>query len=300
MNHEEFFNYVKSSVSKFLGEGYSVSLNKVFKNNGLELTGIVITEEGITAAPTIYLNDFYKEYRAGKAPGQIINEVVSIYEESRCRLEMDFSFFADYDKIKNHILYKVLNWKANKRILEDVPHKTYMDLAIVFYVLIDNDIIGNGSILIHNNHMQLWHVDTDEIYEMAVKNTPRLMPYRFSSMENVVEEIFGTQKAVDSLESDEKSNYDMYILTNTHKFFGASCMLYDNLLKRISEKLRSSLYIIPSSVHELIIIPKTVFSHEKKELIEIVRSMNTNEIDPQDMLSDTVYEYDREQGGIRM
>lgn len=298
MNNKEFFNYVQDSVTKFMGDRYEISLNRVFKNNGLELTGIVIMEEGRTAAPTIYLDDFYADYKSGKGLGEIIKEVVSIYEENRCRLEMDFSFFADYGKIKKHILFKILNREANRKLLEDVPHKTYMDLAIVFYVLIDNDMIGNGTVLIHNNHMQMWNVDVEELYEMAVQNTPRLMPYRFSSMENVVEEIFGTQKAVDFLDNDERSTYDMYVLTNTKKLFGASCLLYDNLLKRISDKLRSSLYIIPSSIHELIIIPQNVFPHGREELKEMVQTINANELEQVDVLSDNVYEYDRKVGGI--
>ena len=75
--------------------------------------------------------------------------------------------------------------------------------------------------------------------------------------------------------------------------FGAACLLYDNLLKRISDKLRSNLYIIPSSIHELIIIPKKSFPRGKEELIEMVCDMNANEVDLVDILSDNVYEYDR-------
>lgn len=293
MNYEEFFSYVRESVSQFMGKEFTITLNKVFKNNGLELTGLVIMEEGKTAAPTIYLDDFYAEYTSGRQMGGIIEEIASIYEDNRNKMEMDFSFFADYNLVKPRIMYKILNYEANRKLLTDIPFKTYMDLAVVFYVLIDHDSIGNGSVLIHNSHMQIWDVDADEIYAAAVINTPRLMPYRFSSMENVVEEIFGTQDAIDFLESDEMSSHDMYVLTNTRKLFGASCLLYDNLLKRISDKLKSSLYIIPSSIHEVIIIPKKVFPHDKNELVEMVRNINANEIAVVDMLSDNVYEYDR-------
>lgn len=293
MEYEKFTHYVQESISQFMGNGYEVTLNKVIKNNGLELTGLIIMEEGKKAAPTIYLEEFYQEYRNGETLGELVEKIVSVYEESCCKLEMDFSFFMDFEQIQPRILYKLLNYQSNQKLLEDVPHKRYMDLAIVFYILVEHDSIGNGTVMIHKNHMKIWNVNEQQLYEAAVRNTPRLMPYRFSSMENVVEEIFGQQEPVDFLENDEVSNHDMYILTNNRKMFGAACLLYDNLLKRISDKLRSNLYIIPSSIHELIIIPKKSFPRGKEDLIEMVCDINANEVNLVDILSDNVYEYDR-------
>lgn len=298
MNKEEFFEYVRESVSKYMGQEYAVSLNKVVKNNGLELMGLIIMEAGKTAAPTIYLDDFHEEYLAGRSPGDIVENIVEIYESNRNKLEMDFSFFMDYECMKPKIMYRLLNYEANKTLLQDVPHKHYMDLAIVFYVMIDHDTIGNGTILIHNNHADVWKVSEDDLYETAIANTPKLMGYRFSSMENVVEEIFGTDDAKDFLDNEEFSDHDMYVLTNSRKMFGAACLLYDGLIKRISNKLKSNLYIIPSSIHELIIIPQKAFPHSKDELIEMVRNINANEVDIVDVLSDNVYEYKRDIGKL--
>lgn len=298
MNYEDFFEYVRESVSKFMGDQYAVTLNKIVKNNGLELTGLVIMEKGKSAAPTIYLDDFYAEYMSEKSIGDIIECIVEIYEENRDKLELDFSFFMDYERMKPKIMYKLLNYEANRKLLQDVPHKHFMDLAIVFYVIIDSDEIGSGSVLIHNNHADIWKVSENDLYETAISNTPKLMQYRFSSMENIVEEIFGTNDAKDFLDNEELSNHDMYVLTNTRKMFGAACILYDGLLKRISNKLKSNLYIIPSSIHELIIIPQNAYPHSKNELIEMVRSINANEVDIVDVLSDNVYEYRRDLGEV--
>lgn len=293
MNYKEFFEYVRESIEKFMGEKYSVTLNKVVKNNGLELMGLVIMEDGKTAAPTIYLDDFFEEYMAGTSLGDIIEKVVEIYEENSDKLEIDFSFFMDYGKMKDRIMYKLLNYEANEKMLLDIPHKKYMDLAVVFYVMIEHDTIGSGSVLIHNNHAEIWQVNEEDLYETAVSNTPKFLKYRFSSMENIVEEIFCEGEAEDFLENGEFSEHDMYVLTNNRKMFGAACLLYDGLLRKISNKLKSNLYIIPSSIHELIIIPQKAFPHDKEDLIEMVRTINANEVDTVDVLSDNVYEYCR-------
>ncbi|MGN0160676.1 MAG: DUF5688 family protein [Lachnospiraceae bacterium] len=295
---EDFFALVKECVAKYMGEDYNVTLNKVEKNNGLELTGLVIMEKGRSAAPTIYLEDYYCDYVEGKSIGEIVERIVMVYEEHRDKLNVDFSFFSDYDKVKPHIMYKLLNYEANRKLLEDLPHKNYMDLAVVFYVMIDNDVIGNGSVLIHNNHARMWQVNENDLYDTALQNTPQQLQYCFSSMENVLEEMIGVRESDDLLDSEEISPNDIYILTNRRKLFGASCLLYDGLIKKISEKLQSSLYIIPSSIHELIIIPQKTFPRERESLIDLVRNINATEVDVTDMLSNTVYEYRRDQDDL--
>lgn len=291
MEINEFFECVRKRTADYYGEGYNVTLNKVTKNNGLVLTGLVVMENDKNIAPTIYLNDLYKDYKSGKAIEDIVKYVTDIYEHHKECLDFDFSIFTDYYRLKEKIMYRLLNYDANKELLRDVPHKRYMDLAIVFYVMIENESIGNGSVLIHNNHMDSWRVNEDELYEAAINNTPKKLQYRFSSMENIVEEMFGTGECTDALEAENVSIHNMYVLTNTRKIFGASCLLYDGLIERISDKLKSSLYIIPSSIHELIIIPKKEYPDSREDLIEMVRCINATELETVDILSDNVYEY---------
>lgn len=291
---EDFFALVRECVSKYMGEDYQVTLHTVEKNNGLCLHGLIIMEEGKNAAPTIYLEDYYCDYAEGKSMGEIVERIVQVYEEHRDKLNIDFSFFSDYEKVKPHIMYKLLNYKANQKLLEDIPHMNYLDLAVVFYVKIDDDVIGNGSVLIHNNHADMWQVNESQLYEVAEKNTPKLLKSCFSSMENVLDEMMGGDISADLLDTEEISPNDIYILTNRQKLFGASCLLYDGLVKKISDKLSSSLYIIPSSIHELIIIPQKTFPQERENLIELVKTVNSTEVDVTERLSDNVYVYQRD------
>lgn len=298
MNYEEFLNYVKESISKFMGEEYVVTLNKVMKNNGLELTGLVIMKKGQMAAPTIYLDEFYEQYNLGCEMKKIFEEIIKLYEENSDNLNMDFTFFTDYTRVKDKILYKLLNYEENRQLLEDIPHRRFLDLAVVFYVEVSNDILGYGSVLIHNNHLDVWNITEKELYEVASENTPKHLKYRLCAMEEVVDEMMGNRADDRSLNEGMESCLDMYVLTNCNMVFGASCMMYNGLIKKISDILHCNLYILPSSIHELIIIPKNKFPQNKEELCDMVRCINEREVERTERLSNSVYEYVREKDEI--
>lgn len=294
MNYEAFLEYVKNSVEKFMGDGFTISLNKVFKDNGLELTGLVIREKSRNTAPTIYLEGLYREYCNGMEMGAVINKIIEVYEENSSKLEVDFSRFADYEWMKPRILYRLINYEANEKMLEDLPHKRYMDLAMVFFILFEHDVVGDGIISIHNKHMELWNVDVEELSARAMENTQRMLPYRFSCIEHAMEALLKSESSEDVLDNDVTSGHNMYVLTNTRKTFGAATLLYENMIKKIANKVKDSFYIVPSSVHEVIIIPKQSFPHEKKDLQDMVKNINEEEMELGDILSARVYEYDRE------
>lgn len=298
MNYEEFLNYVKDSISKYMGEDYTVTLNNVMKNNGLELTGLVIMKKGQMAAPTIYLDEFYEQYNMGSEMKTIFEEIMKLYEQNSENLDMDFSFFTDFVRVRDKILYKLLNYEENRQLLEDVPYKRFLDLAVVFYVEVNNDMLGYGSVLIHNNHLDVWNITEKELYEVASENTPKHLKYRISSMEEVFEQMLGNTPDFTVADDNINSSLDMYVLTNCNMVFGASCMMYDGLIKKISDILNGNLYILPSSIHEVIIIPQNKFCDNKEELCNMVRCINEREVGRTERLSNSVYEYVRERDEI--
>lgn len=83
----------------------------------------------------------------------------------------DVSTFTDFDAVKNRICYKLVNTKANEKLLEDVPHRQLFDLSIVYYVMVSVEDGASGSILIHNNHLGFWDVTENDLYEYASINT---------------------------------------------------------------------------------------------------------------------------------
>lgn len=280
------------------GEGGNITINHVIKNNGCEMDGLVIMEKGKDIAPTIYLDSFYELYTNGENIKNIIRQIELIYEQNKNNVTFDVNILKHFDTIKDKIVYKVVNYRSNEKLLEQVPHKRILDLAVVFYCLLDNEYGRSATALIYNNNLKNWNVTIDDVYKAALKNTPDLLHSKISSMAALFEKC-GVN--VDGEEVDLKDYVpsDMYVLTNESKLNGAACILYENVLYDFAQKLGADLYILPSSVHEVILLPK-LSMFEKDELVNMVKEVNTEGVAADEVLSDHVYEYNRTERLITM
>ena len=297
MEYKEFVEYIKMNAGYIAGEG-NITINHVIKNNGCEMDGLVIMEKGKDIAPTIYLDSFYELYTNGENIKNIIRQIELIYEQNKNNVTFDVNILKHFDTIKDKIVYKVVNYRSNEKLLEQVPHKRILDLAVVFYCLLDNEYGRSATALIYNNNLKNWNVTIDDVYKAALKNTPDLLHSKISSMAALFEKC-GVN--VDGEEVDLKDYVpsDMYVLTNESKLNGAACILYENVLYDFAQKLGADLYILPSSVHEVILLPK-LSMFEKDELVNMVKEVNTEGVAADEVLSDHVYEYNRTERLITM
>ena len=298
MEYKEFVEYIKMNAGYIAGEGGNITINHVIKNNGCEMDGLVIMEKGKDIAPTIYLDSFYELYTNGENIKNIIRQIEVIYEQNKNNVTFDVNILKHFDTIKDKIVYKVVNYRSNDKLLEQVPHKRILDLAVVFYCLLDNEYGRSATALIYNNNLKNWNVTIDDVYKAALKNTPDLLHSKISSMAALFEKC-GVN--VDGEEVDLKDYVpsDMYVLTNESKLNGAACILYENVLYDFAQKLGADLYILPSSVHEVILLPK-LSMFEKDELVNMVKEVNTEGVSADEVLSDHVYEYNRTERLITM
>ena len=298
MEYKEFVEYIKMNAGYIAGEGGNITINHVIKNNGCEMDGLVIMEKGKDIAPTIYLDSFYELYTNGENIKNIIRQIEVIYEQNKNNVTFDVNILKHFDTIKDKIVYKVVNYRSNEKLLEQVPHKRILDLAVVFYCLLDNEYGRSATALIYNNNLKNWNVTIDDVYKAALKNTPDLLHSKISSMAALFEKC-GVN--VDGEEVDLKDYVpsDMYVLTNESKLNGAACILYENVLYDFAQKLGADLYILPSSVHEVILLPK-LSMFEKDELVNMVKEVNTEGVSADEVLSDHVYEYNRTERLITM
>ena len=298
MEYKEFVEYIKMNAGYIAGEGGNITINHVIKNNGCEMDGLVIMEKGKDIAPTIYLDSFYELYTNGENIKNIIRQIEVIYEQNKNNVTFDVNILKHFDTIKDKIVYKVVNYRSNEKLLEQVPHKRILDLAVVFYCLLDNEYGRSATALIYNNNLKNWNVTIDDVYKAALKNTPDLLHSKISSMAALFEKC-GVN--VDGEEVDLKDYVpsDMYVLTNESKLNGAACILYENVLYDFAQKLGADLYILPSSVHEVILLPKLSML-EKDELVNMVKEVNTEGVAADEVLSDHVYEYNRTERLITM
>ena len=167
MEYKEFVEYIKMNAGYIAGEGGNITINHVIKNNGCEMDGPVIMEKGKDIAPTIYLDSFYELYTNGENIKNIIRQIEVIYEQNKNNVTFDVNILKHFDTIKDKIVYKVVNYRSNEKLLEQVPHKRILDLAVVFYCLLDNEYGRSATALIYNNNLKNWNVTIDDVYKAA-------------------------------------------------------------------------------------------------------------------------------------
>lgn len=296
---EAFVGTVKSAMEAMYAEGYAVRVQEVQKNNGLVLNGLTIQKTGVNIAPTIYLDSYYEDYRNGRTLVSIVNAVSATYEQHKVERNFSVDMISDFDFVKDKICFKLINAEKNQQLLKDIPYVKFMDLAVVFYILVDQSVDGNATALIRNGMMQVWgNPDVHDIYEIAKMNTQRLFRGHVASMMEVMSGIIAENDCIDpdlvdaffSMDVYEDNFMPMFVATNKSKINGASVILYDGLLAKFAEKVGGDCYILPSSIHETILLPVTG-DMDVNYLIDMVRSVNATEVSPEEILSDNVYKY---------
>lgn len=325
MNFKNFVEEIKKMVKEYLGRECKVEVKEVLKNNGVKLTGIVILEGEQNCVPNIYLNEYYEKFKEGRCIRDIVYEIINYYEKHKVMVKINMDFFSDFEKMKEKICYKLINFEKNKELLQHIPHMVYLDLAIVYYCVVENESIGNGSILIRNEHINKWRVDLKMLHETAVYNTKKLLMGKILPMEDVICEML-KRKMILEIESSAKRQMDsdilvtekmvepivremmvkiyseakgpkMYVASNENKNYGAAVILYDEFLNDFANSIQADFYILPSSVHEVILIPVESDKDEVCQLKRMVYEVNHTELEEEEILSDSIYLFKRS-GGI--
>lgn len=291
MMYYEFKNTVAGNIKNFLPQEYAgaeVSLKDVMKNNGKKLTGLLITTEDSRITPNIYLEGYYEQYIAGKPMKDILEDIAErrINCNTAKDLDADINSIIDFEQIKSKITCRLINAGANEEYLSNKPYTQVEDLAAVYAVDLGScDDGGRMSAAITWEILKCYGITVQELHATAVHNLRSAI--EFKSMRDVLMEILDPIAAI-MLPDD---GIPMYVLSNKEKLNGAAAILDSGTLADISEKLGGDYLIIPSSIHEVIILPfqKDIGSSEIEKMI---RDVNTEHVEPEERLSNHVYQYD--------
>jgi len=274
------------ALAERYGESYRVELKEIKKNNGVTCHSITIMQEGSNISPAIYLDRLYREYEDGTALADILQKIIRIYESYRIEGSIDLKFLLDFERAKGRIVYRLVNYENNREMLSQVPYVQYLDMAVVFYYSMEHERLGNIAIMVRDDICRMWGIGRQELLTLAEKNTPRLLACRLKSMEHVIAGLGG-------IFFPDAEGLCMYVLTNERGMYGAACLLYPDVLRDFARAAGTNFYILPSSVHEVIFVPERegVCGEEFKG---IVREINREQLEREDVLSDCVYYFDRE------
>lgn len=290
MDYQIFIEEIVKLLQERMGACYEVKVTNVTKNNNICLTGVIMMRESDRISPTIYLEEPYRQYSTGTDIQEIVDRIATLYREQMQNVDFDIDFFKEFGRVRDRIFHKIINYEKNRKLLEDVPHIRWCDLAVVFYYAVEEERLGRASILIHNNHLVMWEQTADALYRIAQCNMRRSMPELLIPMQELIEEMTGVR-------TEQKDRVRMYVLTNRGKLNGASAMLYSDKISELADRLQSDLIILPSSIHEVLLLPDDD-EREYDFYRQMVEEVNTTQVEPEEVLSYNLYRYSRERAEI--
>lgn len=304
MEYKDFIEQVKNRIQDFLPEKFTdarVEITEVVKNNDRILDGLVIKTEESNIAPTLYLNPYYDQIEEGSSLEDILERIAEVYQSHYISHDVDISDIMDFEKIKERIGCKLINREDNTRFLQDKPYMPMEDLAVVYQIVMNKTPEDTATVTINDKLMKGYGISLEELHEQAIKNMDVLQPPCFKGMKEVMAEMMAEdivwQQGIGMEEAKEiaLNNFSempetMYVLTNEMKINGASAILNDDIRQKIAGEV-GDFFVLPSSLHEILIIPKSS-GMTVKELEKMVREVNQTQVTPEEKLSDHVYEYD--------
>lgn len=295
MNMDDFAAKVCAAVEEKLGEGVRTEIREVTKNNNIRLHGLLILTPGRTVVPTIYLERFLEAYESGAPFEKVVCGLLDVYRRNLPEDDIDMDFFRSFEAVKERICYRLVGRRGNEDLLGKIPHVDFLDMAICFYYVYRGKTPGDGTILIYGSHVEMWDTCTEELLRLAGENTPRIFPWECCGIKEILgmpEETDGNAGAF-SLEEEKEAGcpeIPIKVLGNHERLYGAACILYPGVLEEIAREM-GDFYIIPSSVHETLLL-KDTGNGSAADLQLMICEVNNTQVAPEEVLTNTLYRYD--------
>ena len=304
MNFEEFINTIKDTIKDYLPEEYKDAEVNLLENRKLNThyTGLTVTRKGDTLAPTINLNALFENYgqQTENNLASVMEEVASVIQHTPGKF--DIGRVMDYDRVKKNLFMKLSAADKNADVLEHTPHITKEDLALTFHIMLDQGEKGTATTMITDKMMDAYGVDLEKLYQDALHNSPVIAPAQIENMGEVLERMMledmkaagAPAEVIQEMEKDlQETSRDnpMTVITNDRSTDGAAAIFYPGVMDQVGERLNGDYFILPSSVHEILVVPDDG-NISFRELTDMVKEVNRTQVAPEDRLTDQVYHYD--------
>mgnify|MGYP003369178330 FL=1 len=297
MKYEIFREVVADTFRNYLPEEYKnmemkiVSVNKVNRM----MDGINLIGNGEKAvSPTIYINDMYDHYT-------LCNDLQEAIQSGADRMVKAFEKCPEVPTIgfaeaKDNIVFQLVNTEQNREMLAEVPHREFQDLSIIYRLVVKVDAEGIQSTVVKNGLAEQLGLNEEQLFKLAAENTRRIFPPCIKSMNEVLLEMFEKdgmpREIAEMMLGEMPADRMMYVISNDRGINGAISMLYEDKLHSLAMELENDLYILPSSVHEVIAV--SVDMGEPYELAQMVSEINMDQVALEERLSNQVYHYDKD------
>ena len=297
MDYEIFKEVVKESFLSYMPKGYQdmeVRVTPVDKvNRKLDGLSLLAQNENTMISPTLYINDMYEKYSKTGDLQATLREAAEAMDEAFREAEIPP---LDISTAKDNIIFQLVNTMQNEDLLKKLPHRDFQDLSIIYRWVVGVEQQGLSSVVINNHVAESLGMGEEQLFKAAAENTRRILPPVVQSMNEVMRDMFvadGMPKELaDLMIGEQEPEMTMWVISNERKIDGAASMLYEDKLHSLAERVGTDLYILPSSVHEVIAV--SVEMGEPKELARMVSEVNMDQVDLSERLSNQVYHYDKD------
>ena len=297
MDYEIFKEVVKESFLSYMPKSYQdmevrvVPVDKV--NRKLDGLSLLAQNEKNMISPTLYINDMYEKYSGTGDLQATLREAAEAMDEVFREATIPP---LDISTAKDNIIFQLVNTMQNEDMLKNMPHREFQDLSIIYRWVVGVEQQGLSSVVINNHVAESLGMGEEQLFRAAAENTRRILPPVVQSMNEVMRDMFvadGMPKELaDLMIGEQEPEMTMWVISNERKIDGAASMLYEDKLHNLAESVGTDLYILPSSVHEVIAV--SVEMGEPEELARMVSEVNMDQVDLSERLSNQVYHYDKD------
>ena len=300
MNYEKFKSDLKELLkAELVNRG--IDVEEITEENIEKMNesydSIVIKPVGASVATIIHTESAFEAFKSGTELREMIlgdreedaelkTMVKSIADDIENEPQFDLSILDDYKQAKSKLSMQIVSAERNAELLEKVPHERIEDMAVVYRVLLAQSGSSNGTVLITNEMLKEYGITDSQLKKDAMRNAPNVKPVKIRNMSETVKD-FDLELAPDVSVEDGK----IFVASVADNLYGAAVIAYPNFLNTVAAMLRSDFFILPSSIHEVILV-KDDGNVDADDLKNLVTAVNAAQVDPADQLTDNVYHYD--------
>lgn len=296
MDYEMFKTVVKERFLSYLPLEYRDAEINIFPAQKVNRTmdGLSIYKSSAARiSPTIYVDDMYTHYQSCNDLEAVLRQSAGKYAEALGSVkdyEMDF----DMEHFEDNVVMCLVNTEQNRELLAGVPNRAFHDLSVIYRWVMGNTPDAVGSVIVTDSVAKMAGVTEEELFRCASQNTRQISPVSIITIQDLMLELMQLPPEMKSMFEQEKSPKEsMWVITNANRNNGAVSMLYEENLHELAEKVGDDLFILPSSIHEVIAVPAEMAEGNPAYLAEMVHDVNMGEVELEERLSNSVYHYDR-------
>lgn len=278
MNYESFKKAVTEELKDYLPPSYQdweIGVKAMYKVNFAQEALMleppkVKTKDKIWRTPTIYLESYYEKFQSGEIFSSILKQIANIITMYTMQQEIEKDFFKPEGE---EIVFQIINRERNKELLKSLPHREILDLALIYRIIRIQDNGEMMSCAVTYDILKELRMNEEELYDYAKKRTEEILkPEMVAVMP------------------------PLYALTNKKLVWGAASVMFPETLKELANTLKKDLYLLPSSLDEMMVIPTDYMPAE--QVHDILLQANKEAVTEEEWLSDRLYIYMKDSNEI--